>query len=173
MSRAHVLVGVALATAGAALLVVGVLRSAERRAGGEPPPGVPALEDCRREGEDLDARLAVSHARLCDKHEVVTALIRGEIGLREAAGRFRVLVAGHPAALDRIRQAYPRATETELLYRHILKFVRGRRSDPPGLAPGLLDRLEAELAATFPTSLTSQSRVVGDCGVVPIGTRAD
>jgi hypothetical protein len=154
MSRAQVWVGVGLAAAGIALVVVGILRQADRTTG-EPPPGVPGLEDRRREGEDLDARVAASLNRLLEKHAATSALIRGEIGLREAVNRFRTLVATRPAALDDLRRAYPAATDTELLYRHVIEFVRARLGDEPDLAPGLVTRLEAELARTFPRGLKS------------------
>jgi hypothetical protein len=156
MSRGQLWLGLGLAAAGPALLVVGIVNPADRR----------------REGRDLDARLAAAHARLVDKHEVTEALMRGDIGFREAADHFRPLVAGYPAALNGLRQAHPGAGETELVYRHVLAYVRAALSDRPDIDPGLLARLEGELAATFPTGgPTFPLRIGGPYRFLPMPDR--
>lgn len=153
MSRARMLVGIGVTALSVTLVGTGAFRPATGRAGratGDPLTQFPGGQSLRQDGDDLDAQLAVTSARLIEKNVVATALVRGEIGLRQAAERFRVVTPGDSVALVRLRRAFPRATDTELLYRNVLLYVRGYLSDRPDLAPGLVARLEAELAETFP-----------------------
>lgn len=153
MSRARMLVGIGVTALSVTLVGTGAFRPATGRAGratGDPLTQFPGGQRLRQDGDDLDAQLAVTSARLIEKNAVATALVRGEIGLRQAAERFRAVTPADSFAMVRLRRAYPRATETELLYRNVLLIVRGYLAERPDLAPGLVARLEAELAETFP-----------------------
>jgi hypothetical protein len=107
-------------------------------------------EDFLRQEADLDARLATAVSRLSDKWAVALALVRGELSLRQAVDRFRVIMAGDPAFFDQLRRSRPGATDDELLYRNVVGYARNVLTEWPDHSPDMLDRLEAELDAEFP-----------------------
>lgn len=119
------------------------------------PPASPVLrlaagEDPRHREADLDAQVAAAIRRLAEKRSVASALARGDLSLRQAADRFRAIIASDPATLYHLRRACPDVTDEVLLYRNVVGFVRGVLADVP---PAVLDRLDAELAATFPAGV--------------------
>lgn len=88
--------------------------------------------------------------RLAGKHEVTSALLRGEVTLAEAAARFRELNGDE--AIGRLRDLYPDAADGELPYRQVVQFVA---SDPRAAPVDRSDRLRAlhrEFFAHFPSA---------------------
>jgi hypothetical protein len=110
-------------------------------------------EDLRRQNEELEARCQAAHRRAQAKWEVAGGLVRGEVGLREAAERFRVIVGSDTGIWKALRSRYPAATDDEVLYRHAIDFARSNLFFNPGSDPTVLSRLEAELASAFPARM--------------------
>jgi|SRR5262245_28632969 len=102
-----------------------------------------------RRAEALIAAGEDAVARVTEKGAAADALVRGELTLDEAAGRFRKLNAGRPDAYRGLADAYPAASEEELAYRQVLLFVRGARFHST-LARAALARLEGEVDRRFP-----------------------
>lgn len=112
---------------------------ADRRGAADGPPELAAAN------EPVLRRVAV-------KQEAAAALLRGEIGLADAAARFREVNRNSPPAATPLREQYPRAGEDELDFRQVLHFVRWVGWPLSDLLPARLPQLEAEFFARFPTA---------------------
>lgn len=131
------LMGVGLA---AAVGIAALYRTAtiiDDESAGEPIPNLP--------GVYLNSGPAESSAMLHAKSQTTRSLIRGEIGLLEAIESFRHL---DPRGLvcDRMRSAYPDATNEELYARNVIIWVQSSLTANPELGPERAEQLEDELA---------------------------
>ncbi|MBO0697317.1 MAG: hypothetical protein J2P46_02880 [Zavarzinella sp.] len=141
----------------AAVLVLGAARvspSGSHR--GALAPGAneacrfPGEEEVRRQSDELDALQRAAPERVVEKHAVAVALVRGDVGLAEAADRFRAIVAGDPAVVGRVRRRHPGASDEQMWCRHVLDFARAAVAFRPDLDRARLDRLEAEVLGPCP-----------------------
>ncbi len=124
---------------------------------GAPPPAVGDAPECHypwdlaaaREDRALDEGLAAIRLRIRAKEDAALALLRGDLTLDEAAGRFRALNAVGPPTLGAMRLHFPGASDEELNYRQVLTHAREFARRDPSLAARLA-RLEGELRGRFP-----------------------
>lgn len=119
----------------AALLVL--LAGAYLATQGEPRDGrsfervAPALPEAQRTDERVEVIRQVADRRL---------------GLLEAAARVRVIYAGDPAFLDRLRAEWPTAADGELYARAVIRYVRAQLHRRPAERDTRVAELKAELA---------------------------
>jgi hypothetical protein len=144
-----------LALTAAALVVGAACPRPGRRAPATPAEEAchfPGEEEARRQHAELDARCRAAVGRVTEKDAVAVALLRGDLGLAEAADRVRAIATADPAALARLRRWHAGASDEELWYRHVLDFARSAVTQRPDLDRARLARLEAELSAAFPAA---------------------
>jgi hypothetical protein len=96
-----------------------------------------------RLGMKLEAtRHAIFAASSARKH-VTECLLRGELSLRQAASRFRLINTSLPYRF--YLDAYTGASDEEKLCRCVLRYVESILADQPAERDGVLSRLQAEL----------------------------
>jgi hypothetical protein len=117
-----------------------------------PIPGGYIDPDQLREYHDLTTKQQAALLRNSMKMEVATELIRGNLTLSEASARFREITLTDAAGLTYLRRAYPAAADEELHYRNVIGVVRGLLAREPERRADLVERLEAEVRARFPTN---------------------
>ena len=86
------------------------------------------------QSSQLDARLPAYRERQEAKSQVAEEVVRGRLGLLEAAARFRDLNAADPWLVEAMRTQHSGMSYEESLCRSVLKYVRPRQ---PELARGL------------------------------------
>jgi hypothetical protein len=124
----------------AIILVLGVTRL-------RPAPQISSLPepDAVRE---LNARQQAALRRIGEKEVALAALLRGELDLARAAGRFQAADAGDPAALARLRARHPGLRDDEIYHRQVIDFLYA--AGRPAAARELARRLEREVGRPRP-----------------------
>jgi hypothetical protein len=139
---------------GGVCVVVAVVILAWPGAAPDPHPDGPlprVLAPAGPPGEDLDAALAVSRARVALQSAAINDLIAGRLTLAAAVTRFQEVDRQHPDRGGSIRRSvettFPTGTYEESLAHSILSYCEARLLHQPNQAGPVLARLRGELAA--------------------------
>jgi hypothetical protein len=119
-------------------------------------PDARLSEEDEPSDREIDSRQQVLLKRSFAKLTVARATIRGEIELAEAVRRFRVLSRHDASSLTILRNAFPLASEDELWRLQVLSYIRGQLAFEPARNPIVAAKLQAEIAASFPSGQQSR-----------------